>query len=376
MAKIILVGSAYPYRGGGITTFNERLIKEFRKEGHDAEIITFTLQYPSFLFPGKTQYSEELPPENLPIKRMANSCNPFNWIKVGRYLKKQKPDILLFRYWTPFMSPCFGTIARIVKKNKQTKIVSIIDNMIPHEKRIVDTLLSRYFVKPIDGFVAMTKSVLSDIRKFKDTPNQAFCLHPLYDNFGEKLKREDALTNLSLDKNFRYLLFFGLIRDYKGLDILLEAFADERLRKYPVKLIVAGEFYANQDLYYDLIRKLNLEDNLIMRANFIADNDVKNYFCASDMIVQPYKSATQSGVTQVAYHFEKPMLVTNVGGLPEMVPHMKAGYVVNPDSKDIADALVDFYEQNTDFSSGIIEEKKKYLWGNMTKAITELYQNC
>ena len=376
MAKIILVGSAYPYRGGGITTFNERLIKEFRKEGHDAEIITFTLQYPSFLFPGKTQYSEELPPKNLPVKRMVNSCNPFNWIKVGQYLKKQKPDILLFRYWTPFMSPCFGTIARIVKKNKQTKIVSIIDNMIPHEKRIVDTLLSRYFVKPIDGFVAMTKSVLSDIRKFKDTPNQAFCLHPLYDNFGEKLKREDALTNLSLDKNFRYLLFFGLIRDYKGLDILLEAFADERLRKYPVKLIVAGEFYANQDLYYDLIRKLNLEDNLIMRANFIADNDVKNYFCASDMIVQPYKSATQSGVTQVAYHFEKPMLVTNVGGLPEMVPHMKAGYVVNPDSKDIADALVDFYEQNTDFSSGIIEEKKKYLWGNMTKAITELYQNC
>lgn len=373
MAKIILAGSAYPYRGGGITTFNERLVQEFVMEGHDVEIITFTLQYPSFLFPGKTQYSDEAPPKGISIKRMINSCNPFNWLKVGRYIRKQTPDILIFRYWTPFMSPCFGTIARIVKKNKHTKVISIIDNMIPHEKRFFDSFLSKYFVKPIDGFVAMTKSVLLDIKKFKDTPNQAFCLHPLYDNFGEKVTREEALDYLKLDENYRYLLFFGLIRDYKGLDLLIEAFADERLRKFPLKLIVAGEFYSNQESYLELIKKYKLEEQIILTSSFVADNDVKHYFCVSDIIVQPYKSATQSGVTQVAYHFEKPMLVTNVGGLPEMVPDKKVGYVVEPDKKPIADALVDFYENTPDFSEGILDEKQKYLWSNMTRTIVDLY---
>ena len=369
--NIILIGPAYPYRGG-LATYDERLVQEFQKEEHNVQIYTFTLQYPSFLFPGKTQYSDRKYPENITIKRKINSCNPFNWIKIGKEIKKIKPDIILFRYWMSFMAPCFGTIARIARKNKHTKIISIVDNMIPHEKRFFDNVFSKYFVKPVDGFIAMSESVLKDIEQFKNTDNKKFAPHPLYDNFGEKIEKQEALQCLSLESKYNYLLFFGLIRDYKGLDILIEAFADKRLREFPVKLVIAGEFYSNPEPYYELIEKYNLSENIILKAEFVADDDVKYYFSAADLIVQPYKSATQSGVTQIAYHFEKPMLVTNVGGLSEMVPHMKVGYVTEPTAKSIADALVDFYENTPDFSREITIEKQKYFWSNITDAVIQL----
>jgi len=274
------------------------------------------------------------------------------------------------------MAPCLGTIARIIKKNKHTKIISIIDNIIPHEKRIGDKALSNYFVKSIDGFIAMSKSVLTDIKTFDKQKPKFFNPHPLYDNFGEIIAKVKAKENLELEQVTNYLLFFGLIRDYKGLDLLLEAFADKRFRKMPLKLIVAGEFYSNREKYYKIVEKNNLKESVIFTNNYVPDSKVANYFCASDIVVQPYKDATQSGVTQIAYHFEKPMLVTDVGGLAEIVPK-EVGYAVKPDITEIADSIIDFYENSkeVDFVKGAQKEKLKYSWEKMLETIDELVKS-
>ena len=372
--KIIIVGTSHPYRGG-IAAFTDRLATEFAWEGVDIEVVTFKLQYPSFLFPGKTQYSDAKAPESFPITRKVNSINPLNWIKIGKYIRKKNPDIVVFTYWMSFFAPCFGKIARVIKRNHHTKCIGLIHNMIPHEKSILDKLLPPYFVKAMDGFVALSQSVLDDVKSLdnQDKP-KCFVPHPLYDHFGEIMERNEAIKHLNLDENNRYMLFFGLVRAYKGLDLLIDAFADERLRKYPVKLIVAGEFYDDQKPYHEQIEKHGLNDNIIIVNQYISDEDVKYYFNASDIVVQPYKSATQSGVTQIAYHFDKPMLVTNVGGLGEIIPNGKVGYVVEPNPSSIVDALVDFYENDryNAFVEGVKEEKKKYQWSNMTDAIKKL----
>ena len=370
--KIIILGSAYPLRGG-LASFKERLCRAFIENGDAARLITFSLQYPSLLFPGKTQFSDSEKPD-LDIEVSVNSINPFNWLKVGRRIKKEKPDILIFKYWTPFMAPCFGTIARVVKKNRHTKIITIVDNMIPHEKHFYDTLLTNYFINPIDAFIAMSKSVYDDIERFASKKTKKLSPHPLYDNYGEKLHKTEALQQLDLEENYIYFLFFGFIRSYKGLDLLIDAFSDARLREFPVKLIVAGEFYENEKPYLDAIQRHNLSNDIILRINFIPNENIKNYFCAADLIVQPYKSATQSGVTQIGYHFEKPMLVTNVGGLAEIIPNGKVGYVVEPVKEEITTAMLDFLKNKPDFSQGIQEEKQKYTWDKLVLAINAVYE--
>ena len=370
--KIILLGTAHPYRGG-IATYNHRLVREFITKGHEASIETFTLQYPSFLFPGKTQFSDLPAPEELSITRSVNSVNPFNWIKIGKKIKKERPDILILKYWLPFMAPCFGTIARIVRKNNHTKVICIADNIIPHEKRPGDLLLTHYFMNSIDGMVAMSKEVMDSINLFSTTLQRAFCPHPLFDSFGEKISRKEALATLNLSDEYRYILFFGFIRDYKGLDLLLEAFADPRLEDTELRLIIAGEFYSDPAPYHKLIKKYNLENRLILKTDFIPDNEVNRYFCASDLVVQPYKSATQSGVSQIAYHFEKPMIVTKVGGIPEMVPHGKVGYITDVNAKSVADAMIRFFRERKleEFEKNIMDEKKKYTWDRMVNTIID-----
>jgi D-inositol-3-phosphate glycosyltransferase len=370
--KIIILGTAYPYRGG-LAVYNERLAREFQNEGNEVEIWTFSMQYPGFLFPGKTQFSEENAPQDLKIFRKANSVNPFNWLKVRNEIKKAKADIVIVKFWLPFMAPCLGTIVRGARKNGKSRVISILDNIIPHEHRIGDRFLAKYFVKSVDGFVAMSESVLEDVNTFDSIKPKVFCRHPLYDNFGQKVNREEALNELGLDSNYRYMLFFGLIRDYKGLDLMLKAYAESEFRKMDVRLIVAGEFYSGSEKYFELEKELGLEGLVIWKCEFVPDSMVKYYFGAADIIVQPYKSATQSGVTQIAYHFEKPMLVTNVGGLSEIVPNGKVGYVVEPDENEIAEKLIDFFknERQVEFSDGLNEEKKKYAWSNMTSAILE-----
>jgi len=370
--KIAIIGTAHPYRGG-LTAFNERLAKEFIKEGNDVVMYTFKLQYPSFLFPGKTQYSSEPAPEGLKIVRCINSINPLNWLSVGLKMRKEHFDGVIFCYWMSFMAPCFGTIARLLKG--KSKRIALVHNMIPHEKSILDILFPKYFVHTMDGFTAMSKAVLNDISSLeRKSKPKAFSYHPLYDHFGTIMTREDAIKALSLDKEPRYILFFGLVRAYKGLDLLLEAFGDKRLRKLPLKLLVAGEFYEDQQRYLDIIAENELSEHVFICDDYIPDQEVREWFSAADLIVQPYRSATQSGISQIAYHFEKPMLVTNVGGLAEIVPNGKAGYVVEPVVKEIADAILDFYENNrqASFEEGSKEEKKKYQWSVMAKKMTDL----
>lgn len=371
--KVIILGSAHPLRGG-LASYNERLAREYMRQGHSVQIYTFSLQYPEFLFPGTSQMSEEPAPDDLYIHVKVNSVNPLNWVKVGKEIAALKPDLLIIKFWLPFMGPCLGTIARLVKRNGKTKVISIVDNIIPHEKRVGDKMLANYFVNSVDGFVAMSDSVLADLRKLDRRKPKVFSPHPLFDNFGEAVNKVEAYEKLGLEVHNEYMLFFGFIRDYKGLDLVLQAMADERIRELNVKLIVAGEFYTDSKPYWDLITQLNIADKLVLKTDFISDSEVKYYFCAADMVVQPYKHATQSGVTQICYHFDRPMLVTNVGGLPEIVPHGKVGYVVEPNPQDIADAIVDFYKEHREFvmRDNIKIEKKKYTWAEMLNRISEV----
>jgi glycosyltransferase involved in cell wall biosynthesis len=373
LAKIKIIGPAYPYRGG-IAAFNERLASEYIRLGHSVEIETFSLQYPGFLFPGKTQYSEGGRSPDINIKRTINSISPFNWIRVGKKVRAENNDIVIFKFWLPFMGPCLGTIARIVKKNKHSKVIAVLDNIIPHEKRPGDRLLTRFFVKSQSGFIAMSGAVMNELELFRSKSPRLYSPHPVYDNYGEIIDRSEAINKLGLDPEFRYMLFFGLIRDYKGLDLFIKAFSESRFRKRKLKILVAGEFYTDSEKIFKLIDEKGLGDEIIIRSEFIPDSEVASWFCASDLVVQPYKSATQSGITQIGYNFLKPMLVTNVGGLPEIITHNKGGYVVDPEPSAIADAIDDFYSNSREkeFIEGIKMDKKKFGWDKMIKSIEKI----
>jgi len=374
MQKIAILSPAHPLRGG-IASSSERLAQELQAHGFDVVIYTFRLQYPGFLFPGKTQYSEDPAPDNLKIKVVINSINPLNWWKTGRELKKLKPDLIIARYWLPFMAPCLGSILRIAKKNKHTKVIALADNIIPHEPRFGDRQLTQYFVDAVDGFLVMSRSVKEEIRQFSSAKPVRYIPHPIYDNYGAKVEKRAALAHFGLSERQKYLLFFGFIRDYKGLDLLLNAMADKRIRKLNLKLIVAGEYYGNQAFYENLIRSKGIENQVVLKTAFIPHDDVKYFFGAVDLVVQPYKTATQSGISQLAYHFEKPMLVTNVGGLPEIVEHGKVGYVVEVQVQAIADAIVDFFEneRQEELTKGVIENKTLFSWDNMVRGIRGMF---
>lgn len=372
MAKVIIIGPAHPLRGG-LATFNHRLAKEFIAMGHDCSIWSFSLQYPAILFPGKTQYTDEPAPEGITIHAKINSVNPLNWLNVGNQLKRLKPDLIVVRYWLPFMGPALGTILRRVRKNKHTRIVCIADNIIPHEKRPGDTAFTKYFVNACDGFITMSEKVMSDLRKFDGDKPAKLVQHPLYDNFGDIISKEDARKHLGIPIDEKIILFFGFIRKYKGLDLLLKAFKDIKPETSNTKLLIAGEFYEDEKPYQDLIDELGIRDQLILKTQFISDSEVRYYLCAADVLVQPYKNATQSGVTPLAYYFEKPMVVTNVGGLPDLVPHGKCGLVAEPEPASIAAAIERFYELGEhSFIPHIQKEKEKYSWSNIVEAIMDV----
>ena len=369
--KVIIIGSAWPLRAGGLATFNERLAKQFMEEGFDTSIYTFSLQYPSFLFPGSTQLSNEPAPAHLKIKACINSINPFNWLKVGNELRKIKPNYIVVRFWMPFFGPCLGTILKLVNKNKFTQIICIADNVIPHEKRMGDTLLTKYFFSSIHRFITMSEKVNQDLKTFTQKPSINI-VHPIYDNFGDIISKEEARKHLALPINEKIILFFGFIRKYKGLDLLLEAMNNANIREANIKLLIAGEFYDNKDEYELIIAKYNLANSLYLRTQFIDNSEVKYYLSAADFVIQPYKNATQSGVTPLAYHFEKPMLVTSVGGLANLVPHMKVGIVTEPNADSIAAGIMKLYELGeTHFLKHLCEEKKKFSWEHLTTAIIE-----
>ncbi|MCU0336506.1 MAG: glycosyltransferase [Sediminibacterium sp.] len=370
--KVFIIGPAHPLRGG-LASFNERLARAFQQQGANVTIYTFSLQYPNFLFPGTTQYSSEPAPTDLSIRVLINSVNPFNWIKVGWIMRQEQPDIVVVRYWLPFMGPALGTILRILRSNKKTRIVTIADNVIPHEKRIGDTIFTKYFLQPVHAFVTMSEKVMHDLRSFTQKPAQQV-VHPLYDNFGEAVSVETARDHLKLPLQAKIVLFFGFIRAYKGLDLLLEATALlKKSSAEPIYVLVAGEFYEDRTKYDELIHTLGIQDRLFLRTEFIADSEVKFYLSAADFVIQPYKHATQSGVTPLSYHFEKPMVVTNVGGLPDLVPHQKVGWIVEPNALAIANGIESLYQLGVaHFLPHLRHEKKKYSWEVLANTIRQL----
>jgi glycosyltransferase involved in cell wall biosynthesis len=371
--NIVIIGPAHPLRGG-LATFNQRLCKQFIDEGHTCCIYSFSLQYPSFLFPGTTQYSSEPAPPDLEIYSVINSVQPLNWVQIGNALRRIRPDIIVVRYWLPFMGPALGTIVRRAKKNGHTRVIAITDNVIPHEKRPGDVAFTRYFLNSCDAFITMSEKVMNDLRQFEKTKPAQQVLHPLYDNFGEPVSKEEARQKLGIDVKEKIILFFGFIRKYKGLDILFEAMKllqpGEGSAAGMPKLLVAGEFYEDEKPFREQIKRLGIEDRLILRTDFIQDSEVKYYLCAADVVIQPYRNATQSGVTPLAYHFEKPMIVTNVGSLPTLVPHEKVGLVCEPEPASLAAAIGRYFELGEQyFIPHLRSEKEKYNWHHLVDTI-------
>ena len=374
--KIFIIGPAFPLRGGP-AQFNENLCLELNKEGHDAQIISYKLQYPNFLFPGSSQFEKSgSAPLGIKIHTILNTINPFNWLMVARFIRKQKPDFILFRYWLPFFGPCLGTIGKLVKSH--TKVLALTDNIIPHEKRIGDHVFTKYFVKNCDGFIAMSKVVLNDLSIFTQNLNKAYSPHPMYENYGDLISIDLARKKLNLNPHDKIILFFGLIRHYKGLDILLEALAAPEIKNQGIKLLIAGEFYDDKNFYLQLIKKLKLQDHVIVHDKFIPNDEVRDYFCAANLVAQTYRNATNSGVTMVGYFYEKPMLVTNVGGLSEIVPNEVCGYVVENNCALISEKVVDFFanDREKEFVKNVKIEKKKYEWIEFINSLLTLYNRC
>lgn len=377
MNKITILGTAYPYRGG-LASFNEMLARTFRKQGKQVNVKTFTVQYPNFLFPGKTQYSESEAPAGIDIERCVNSVNPFNWIKIGIRIRKECPDMVIVKYWSPFLAPCLGTICYLAKSNKHTRILSQLDNVVPHESHFFDSWLTRYFIGAVDAFIYMSQQVQQDLAKFTTSKPALFSPHPVFANFGERVEKKQACGHLHLQETAQYLLFFGIIRDYKGLDLLIDAWKLLKNKGFNEgkKVIVAGEYYNNKEKYTAQIEMLGMQDDIVVHDFFIRDDEVKYYFSAADVVVQPYKDATQSGVTQIAYQFSVPMIVTNVGGLAEIVPDGRSGFVADATPESIANAIEKFYTCGGApyFAKTLAEERKRFTWEAMTDQFEALYK--
>lgn len=365
--KIVLLSPAHPLRGG-IAASSERLALEFQNPGHEVVLFSFSLQYPGLLFPGKTQLTDDPAPAGLRIRTLLNSVNPLNWVRSGLALAREAPDLVITRFWLPFMGPCLGTVLRVARwlSKKRFRSVALVDNIIPHEKRPGDRLFAKYFTGACDEFVVMSHSVGEEIGRFSNKPVR-YAPHPIYDIYGAPVPKEEARTMLGLTENAPVVLFFGFIRPYKGLDLLLEALAQTP----GTHALVAGECYDAWTPYETLIQQFHLEDRVHLFTDFIPADQVRLYFSAADLVVQPYKTATQSGISQIAYHFDKPMVVTNVGGLPEIVPHGVAGYVVEPEPGAIAAAIRDFFDHHREEAmiAGVQQEKKRFSWTNLADVI-------
>lgn len=372
MSKVIILGPAYPFRGG-IATFNDQLYLSLIDQGHEVELVTFSLQYPKILFPGKSQYRDDAKAAILPSKEWLNSINPINWWRTGNKLAKMNADILIVRYWLPFMSPALSTVCKRVKANSKTKAVALIDNLIPHEARPGDRQLTHYFTQHIDAAVVMSKQVARDLQDLNSGVPYKLIPHPIFNHMGNKISKLESAKILNLNPSKNYLLFFGLIRKYKGVDLLIEAM-NLLIKNAPnTELIIAGESYEEEKIYLDLIEKFQLKNSIHFHNRYIPDDAVAAYFGIADAVVLPYKTATQSGVTQLAYHFEKPMILTKVGGLTDFFEDGKEGIVVNANVESIASGISKFYNlsKTVDFVENLGAAKSRFDKDSFVKALIE-----
>ncbi|MBS1493692.1 MAG: glycosyltransferase [Bacteroidetes bacterium] len=376
--KIIIIGTAYPMRGG-MAHFNELMYKYLSKD-NDVKIYSFKRQYPEFLFPGKTQYEEGKPLTE--FKEGSNiisidSINPFNWIKWGFKIAKENADLIIIKYWIPFFAPAFFTLAWIIRHFSKAKVLFQADNVIPHEKRFGDKFLTKLALSQGDKFQVLSESVAEDLKLFnKKNKPVIHSKHPVYNLFGEKVVKTEAREYIKKEfgvdvVNNKVILFFGYIRKYKGLNYLIDAMK-EVAKEIDVKLLIVGEFYEDETKYREQIMQNNLEKNIFVVSEFMPNEKVRYFFSASDVVVLPYNSATQSGITQIAYFYDKPVIATKVGGLSEVILNENTGYLVEPkNSSEIANAILKFYKENKEeeFSKNVSEEKKKYMWESFVQEI-------
>ncbi|HUN65085.1 MAG TPA: glycosyltransferase [Bacteroidota bacterium] len=372
--KIIIVGTAYPLRGG-IAHFNALLAAHLSVR-HSVETITFRRQYPGFLFPGTSQEEQGGVSDAAPAPQLIDSINPLSWGSVGRLIRRRKPDLVIFKYWLPFFGPCFGTIASTAKQNPGTKVLFICDNIIPHERRPGDVLFTRYAFKRADYFIVQSDAVEKDLLRFFPRAVYRKVPHPVYENFGPAVPPDAARKELGIGAG-RTVLFFGYIRAYKGLGVLLDALriANSRPGEPRITALVVGEFYEDERKYRSRVAELGLENDVKFVAEYVPNSEVGRYFGAADAVVLPYLSATQSGIAQIAYHFDKPLIVTGVGGLAEVVRDGETGFVVPPDSPDaLAEALGKFFTPGVPerCALAVQREKPKYSWDNFVGAIEQL----
>ena len=373
--KISFIGPAYPYRGG-LATIIETLARVFQGRGNEVDIKTFSLQYPRLLFPGKSQYRTGEAPADLRIARKVSTVNPFSWFRVGREVRREAPEMVILKYWTPLMAPCFGTICRLARKNGKTKVIVHLDNITPHEPHFYDRALNRYFLSSCDGFIYMSEAVNKDLRTYLPKAKALFSPHPLFDTYGQRVERTEACRRLGLDPALGYVMFFGYIRDYKGLDLLLDAWAMLKAegKTEGKRLLVVGEVYGDGTKYTEQIERLGIGEDVVMHTAFVPDGEVAEWFSVADMVALPYKSATQSGVTQVAYAFDVPMVVTNVGGLAEMVEDDVVGVLADVSARSVADAIAKVYEGDNllRFRTGVVRNKARFSWEATADKIEEL----
>jgi glycosyltransferase involved in cell wall biosynthesis len=370
--KIVIVGTASPLRGG-IAHYNALLYAAL-SERHQVAMITFRRQYPAMLFPGKTQQEEGTSEEfRVPSRVLVDSVNPFNWASVGRTIRAEQPDLLLFKYWLPFFGPCFGTIARIVKHGTGTKVVYICDNVIPHEKRPGDRAFTRYAFAPADGFIVQSAAVERDLLSLLPNARYALVPHPVYHGFGNAVPQSEARKHLGISTP-HVLLFFGYIRRYKGLAVLLDAMARLRHRA-DIHLVVVGEFYEDEAPYRQQIHALGLEHSVTVRSDYVPNDEVKQYFSAADAVVLPYTSATQSGIAQIAFNFDTPVIATTVGGLTEIIREGETGVLVPPrDPVALAAGIERFFAfpEPTLLRARVRAEKAQYSWEHLVAALERL----
>ncbi|MCB0761679.1 MAG: glycosyltransferase [Flavobacteriales bacterium] len=358
--KIALLSAFYPFRGG-IAQFGASLYRELEKE-HDVKAYTFTRQYPDFLFPGETQtVTDDDSADPIPALRTLDSINPLSYRKTAREINDFGPDVLIVRLWMSFFGPAMGTVARLMKPG--TKVVAIVDNAIPHEKRFFDRPFTRYLLKHVDGYIVMTEAVKRDLLSLQPPSRRIEIIgHPVYTHFGQPLERETACVQLGIDPLKKTLLFFGFIREYKGLDVLLQAFAK---LDSTYQLVIAGESYSAFDEYQKQIDENPNRERIHLFRRYISDDEVPAFFCASHVCVLPYKSATQSGIASISFHFDLPMIVTNVGGLSEAIHHNENGLLVDrPDAGLISEAVGAYFKSDAEqrFRQNIRLYKREHSW--------------
>ncbi|MEM1125066.1 MAG: glycosyltransferase [Bacteroidota bacterium] len=371
--RCVLLGPAYPYRGG-IAHFTDTLAQRLRAHGQPTTIITFRRQYPAWLFPGQTQYEEGPPPAGaVPRHRVIDVLNPLTWWYAAQTVLREAPRRLVIAYWMPFFAPAFAAIAWLVRR-RGVRVTALVHNALPHEARPGDRWLTRLFLRQCDAAITLSAAVAADVRRLHPTLPVTERMHPVYDHFGETVPKHEARVALGLDTAAPTLLFFGFVRRYKGLDVLLEALPYVAERLPDVRLVVAGEFYEDERIYRAQVERLGLGARVQMHDHYIPEEAVRLYFSAADLVVQPYRSATQSGVAQIAFHFGRPLVVTDVGGLAEIVPHEEAGFVVPPEAPEaLAGAIARFYTEAwaERLTSGAERQAQRFGWGPVVQAVRD-----